>query len=122
MKNLSKNYKLAIVTNGLTDIQNKIIGQSIMSKCVEDIVISEEIKVSKSNPKIFESALNNIGHTDKSKILIVRDRLTSDIQGEINFHIDTCWYNHNEIINNFGIIPTYNIPSLMKLMNILKNV
>lgn len=30
---------------------------------------------------------------------MVGDSLTSDIQGGINFGIDTCWYNPNKIIN-----------------------
>ncbi len=35
--------------------------------------------------------------SDKSKVLMVGDSLTSDIQGGINFGIDTCWYNPNKI-------------------------
>ncbi|HGG0418092.1 TPA: YjjG family noncanonical pyrimidine nucleotidase [Clostridium sporogenes] len=120
IESLHKNYRLSIVTNGLKDVQNNRIRKSIIGKYFEDIVISEEIQVSKPNPKIFEHALNNMKHTDKSNVLMVGDSLTSDIQGGINFGIDTCWFNPNKIMNETGIKPTYEIFNLMELKNILE--
>jgi putative hydrolase of the HAD superfamily len=120
IENLHKNYKLTIVTNGLTDVQDKRIRKSTIAKYFENIIISEEILVSKPDPKIFEYSVNSIKYTDKSKVLMVGDSLTSDIQGGINFGIDTCWYNPNKIINNTEIKPTYEINSLMELIDILE--
>lgn len=120
VESLHKNFRLTIVTNGLKDVQNNRIRKSIIAKYFEDIVVSEEVQVSKPNPKIFEHALNNIMHTDKSKVLMVGDSLTSDIQGGINFGIDTCWYNPNKIENKTKFKPTYEISNLMELKNILK--
>lgn len=120
VESLHKNYRLTIVTNGLKDVQNNRIRKSIIAKYFEDIVVSEEIQVSKPNPKIFEHALNNIKHTDKSRVLMVGDSLTSDIQGGINFGIDTCWYNPNKIQNKTKFKPTYEISNLMELKNILE--
>ncbi|MBU5438069.1 YjjG family noncanonical pyrimidine nucleotidase [Tissierella sp. MSJ-40] len=120
IESLHKDHQLIIITNGLTDVQDNRIRKSIISKYFENIVISEEVGVSKPNPKIFEHALNNIKHNDKSKVLIVGDSLTSDIQGGINFGIDTCWFNSNKIINNTEIKPTYEIFSLMELKDVLE--
>lgn len=119
VKSLHKNYRLAIISNGLKDVQNKRIRKSIISEYFEEIVISEEVKVSKPDPKIFEYALNNMKHTNKNKVLIVGDSLTSDIQGGINFGIDTCWYNPNGIENKTVITPTYEISNLNELKYIL---
>lgn len=119
IENLNNFYKLAIVTNGLTFVQDRRIRKSIISKYFDTIVISEEILISKPNPKIFEYALKNIKHTDKSKVLIVGDSLTSDIQGGINFSIDTCWYNPNIIINKTSIKPTYEISNFNELKYLL---
>lgn len=121
VESLHENYRLAIVSNGLKEVQNKRIKQSTISKYFEEIVVSEEVKVSKPDPKIFEYALKNIKHTDKSKVLIVGDSLTSDIQGGINFGIDTCWYNPKKNENKIGIIPTYEISNFIELKHILKN-
>lgn len=117
---LHKDYRLSIVTNGLKDVQDNRIRKSIIAKYFEDIVVSEEVQVSKPDPKIFEHALNNLNYLDKSRVLLVGDSLTSDIQGGINFEIDTCWYNPNRVENKTTIKPTYEIANLLELKDILK--
>ena len=119
VESLHKDYRLTIITNGLKDVQDNRIRKSIIAKYFEDIVVSEEVKVSKPDPKIFQRALNNIKHTDKSKVLMVGDSLTSDIQGGINFGIDTCWFNPNKIANKTEIKPTYEICNFIQLKDIL---
>ena len=119
IQDLSKDFKLYIVTNGLTYVQDKRIRQSIMSKYFEDIVISEEILISKPNPEIFEYTLRNVTNLDKSKVLMVGDSLTSDIQGGINFGIDTCWYNPKKLENKTKFKPTYEISSYDELKLLL---
>lgn len=118
IKKLKKDYTLTIITNGLKDVQDGRIKGSDIASYFEDIVISEEVQVAKPNPQIFEIALKNINYRDKSKVLIVGDSLTSDIQGGINFGIDTCWLNP-EGKDNKGIIPTYEIKDLRELMTII---
>lgn len=120
VKNLTKDYRLTIITNGLSIVQDNRIKKSIVAGYFEDIVVSEEIGISKPNPQIFQHALNNINYTDKNKVLIVGDSLTSDIQGGINFGIDTCWFNPTMKLNTLGINPTYTISNFMELKNILK--
>lgn len=93
--------------------------KSVISKYFETIVISEEISISKPNPKIFEHTLKNKNFFDKNKVLIVGDSLSSDIQGGINFGIDTCLYNPNKIINNTSIKSTYEIPNFVELKSLL---
>lgn len=120
VKNLTKNYRLTIITNGLSAVQDNRIKKSTIAEYFEDIVVSEEIGISKPNPQIFQHALNNINYTDKNKVLIVGDSLTSDIQGGINFGIDTCWFNPTMNSNEVGVEPTYVISDLMELKDILK--
>ncbi|WP_454053044.1 YjjG family noncanonical pyrimidine nucleotidase [Clostridium sp. Marseille-Q7071] len=120
IESLHKNYRLSIITNGLTEVQDNRIRKSAIAKYFENIVISEEVQVSKPDSKIFELTLNNMKYTDKSKILMVGDSLTSDIQGGINFGIDTCWFNPDKITNKTGMKPNYEISNLMDLKDILK--
>ena len=119
IEKLSTNYKLGVITNGLKDVQSKRIGQSVIAKHFDTIVISEEVKVSKPNSEIFKIALNNLNYTDKSKVLMIGDSLTSDIQGGINFGIDTCWINFNNNKNSTSIKPTYEISNLLDLLQLL---
>lgn len=119
VKSLYNDYKLIIITNGLKDVQDNRIRNSTIAKYFQSIVVSEEVGVSKPDSKIFEHALRNINYTNKSKILMVGDSLTSDIQGGINFGIDTCWYNPNRIQNKSELNPTYEISNLMNLIDII---
>lgn len=121
IETLNKSFRLAIVTNGLTSVQNKRIRQSSIAKFFDAIVISEEILIAKPNPKIFEHTLKLINFSDKSKVLMIGDSLSSDIQGGINFGIDTCWYNPNKIINETSIKPTYEISNFDELKLLLLN-
>ncbi|MCM3736692.1 YjjG family noncanonical pyrimidine nucleotidase [Bacillus cytotoxicus] len=120
IESLHKDYTLSIITNGLKEVQDNRIRKSIIAKYFKDIVVSEDVNALKPDSKIFEHALNNINHTDKSKVLMVGDSLTSDIQGGINFGIDTCWLNPNQIVNTAEFTPTYEISNLMELKKILK--
>ena len=121
IETLNKSCRLAIVTNGLTSVQNKRIRQSSIAKFFDAIVISEEILIAKPNPKIFEHTLKLINFSDKSKVLMIGDSLSSDIQGGINFGVDTCWYNPNKIINETSIKPTYEISNFDELKLLLLN-
>ncbi|MEF9951939.1 MAG: YjjG family noncanonical pyrimidine nucleotidase [Clostridium sp.] len=107
VKDLSKKYKLSIITNGLTLVQERRIKGSEIAKYFDDIVISEEIGISKPNAEIFEYALNNLSFSDKSKVLMIGDSLSSDIKGGANFGVDTLWFNQDSSQNTSGITPTY---------------
>ncbi|MDT8715968.1 noncanonical pyrimidine nucleotidase, YjjG family [Clostridium sp. 19966] len=112
-------YRLAIVTNGLKDVQHNRVRKSVIGKFFETVVISEEIEISKPNPEIFQYALNTLKCINKKKVLMVGDSLSSDIQGGINFGIDTCWYNPKKLSNKTNLNPTYEISDLMKLRQIV---
>ena len=116
---LSKKYKLALVTNGLKDVQQSRISKTPLKDYFQELIISDEIKISKPDPRIFDYALDKLDHMDKSKVLMIGDSLTSDMQGGINAGIDTCWYNPNHLENKSGLNLTYEIHSLNELKEIL---
>lgn len=118
VENISKTHRLIMVTNGLTRVQRTRIRKSIIAKYFEEIIISEEIGYAKPSPMIFEKGLSKVCLPGKEEILIVGDSLTSDIQGGINYGIDTVWYNPNNYNNNKGITPTYEINKLSDILDI----
>ncbi|WP_438494194.1 YjjG family noncanonical pyrimidine nucleotidase [Paenibacillus sp. IHBB 3054] len=111
--------RLAIITNGIKDVQLSRIQGSPLCNTFEQIIISEEAGSQKPEPGIFDYAFAKLGITDKSKVLIVGDSLTSDIQGGMNYGIDTCWFNPLEKANEAGIKPTYEIRDLSELLGII---
>ncbi|MCP3740442.1 YjjG family noncanonical pyrimidine nucleotidase [Rossellomorea sp. BNER] len=112
-------YRLAIITNGFPDVQTTRIGSSPLRNTFEHIIISEEVGFQKPDKGIFDYAFSKLQITDKAKVLIVGDSLTSDIQGGINYGIDTCWFNPFLKENNIGIKPTYEIRELTDLIKIV---
>lgn len=116
---LSKKYKLVLITNGLKEVQKNRISKTPLKDYFQELVISDEIKISKPDPRIFDYALEKVGHNDKSKVLMIGDSLTSDMQGGINSGIDTCWYNPSNLENKLNLKLTYEIHSLKELAEIL---
>lgn len=112
-------YRLAIITNGFTAVQTARIENSPLCNTFEHIIMSQEAGFQKPDIGIFDYAFSKLQATDKAKVLIVGDSLTSDIQGGINYGIDTCWFNPNVKENKSGIKPTYEIQSLMDLIEFL---
>ncbi|MFH5837155.1 YjjG family noncanonical pyrimidine nucleotidase [Proteiniclasticum sp. C24MP] len=117
LEKLDGKYKMAIITNGLTDVQTRRIRKSSVSHYFEEIVISEEIQVSKPDPEIFIYTLNKLGHEELDSVLMIGDSLSSDIRGGSAFGVDTLWYNPWKKENTSEIKPTYEVASLMEILD-----
>jgi len=115
LKKHAQAYQLGIITNGLKQVQRPKLMKSGLANYFEIIVVSDEIGISKPQPAIFEYAFEKIGFPDKEKVLMIGDSLNSDIQGGINYGIDTCWYNFKQKENATLIKPTYEIKHLREL-------
>ena len=117
---LNQKYKLVIVTNGVKEVQISRINNSKIRNYISEIVISDEIGISKPDYKIFEYALNKVNYTgSKDRVIMIGDSLTADIQGGINYGIKTCWVNLFDKENNINIKPTYEVNNLYDLKDIL---
>ncbi|MBQ9783247.1 MAG: YjjG family noncanonical pyrimidine nucleotidase [Clostridia bacterium] len=90
---LQGKVRLYIVTNGTGFIQRGRCAVSGLGQYFEDSFISDVIGVEKPHRAFFEYVAAHIPDFDPEKTLIVGDSLTSDMQGGVNFGIDTCWYN-----------------------------
>ncbi|WP_042159466.1 YjjG family noncanonical pyrimidine nucleotidase [Paenibacillus gorillae] len=120
IRNLAKHFRLAIITNGYKDVQLSRIARSGLADCFEQVIISEEAGYQKPHTGIFDYAFEKLGHHDRSKMLIVGDSLTSDMQGGLNIGIDTCWYNPAGKPNGTDVKPKYEIRSLDELYGIVE--
>ncbi|MGL4819367.1 MAG: YjjG family noncanonical pyrimidine nucleotidase [Bacilli bacterium] len=120
VRDLAAHHTLYIVTNGLTKVQEGRIKQSTIAHYFEDIIVSEEIGVAKPHVGIFEHTLRLHHDVPKSAILMIGDSLSSDVQGGLNYGIDTCWYNPKGQCNHTPYKPTYEINALQQLHSIAK--
>lgn len=111
--------QLVIMTNGFGDVQKSRLHNSALTDHFDHIVISEEAGYQKPNPGMFDYAFSKIGNAAKSKTIIVGDSLSSDIQGGINYGIDTVWFNPKGKNNESAIQPTYEIKDLLEIIDIV---
>src|SRR6266508_63876 len=93
LQTLQQTSRLAIVTNGLQAVQRSRFDRSTIRDFVTELIISEEIGVAKPQTAFFDVAFDRLGRPAKSDVLLIGDSLTSDIQGGVDYGIDTCWYN-----------------------------
>ena len=112
---LRPRFRLALVTNGLAEVQRPRLARSPIGPLFNAVVVSEELGVAKPDARIFEHALRQLQHDDRETVLMVGDSLESDIQGGLNAGLRTCWFNPSGADNNTGIEPTFEVARLSEL-------
>jgi YjjG family noncanonical pyrimidine nucleotidase len=115
---LTGRFHLALVTNGLSEVQRPRLERSAIRPFIEKIFISEEMGVVKPDAAFFVAVFQEIGHPPKTEVLIIGDSLSSDMQGGLNYGIDTCWFNPSGKTTELPV--TYTINSLGQLLDILQ--
>jgi len=114
-----KDFRVALLTNGFKVAQHARVNGSALKNLFEVIITSEETGFQKPQKEIFEYALDKLQISDPSRVLMIGDSLSSDIQGGNNFGIDTCWFNPTKKHNLTEIKPTYEIHSWNQLVGIV---
>ena len=120
-----------VITNGITSVQMRKLQLSGLAELMEDIFISEQIGVPKPQKGFFDHCIAKLaesGLTDRNRLLIVGDSLTSDIKGGALSGIPTCWYRPDEIRVEDHLTrsvyekyhPTYEISHLEEIKDILR--
>lgn len=120
LRNLLDSYHMAIITNGLKEVQRSRLARSTIKDCFRGLFISEEMGIAKPDPNFFKIALDRIGDPPREQVLVIGDSLTSDIQGGNNAGIDTCWFNPAGIPADARFPAVYEIRRLDELLSLLK--
>jgi 2-haloacid dehalogenase len=120
LDNLVSSATLGLVTNGIGQAQRARIDRLGIDYYFASIVISGEVGTSKPGTAIFDIAFNDLGGPPKDSVLMIGDSLTSDIQGGINYGIDTCWYNPDSHSASNTINPTHEISALQDLSSLVE--
>jgi len=92
---LSRQASLALVTNGLGEVQRARVDRLGIGDYFDAIIISAEVGAAKPGTEIFDIVFEALGCPTKESALMVGDSLSSDMQGGTNYGIATCWYNPN---------------------------
>jgi len=117
--NLHKKMPMAIVTNGIGHVQHKRFSKANITHFFDHVVVSEECGFSKPDQRIFDLTLKKMGLSKASRILMVGDKLETDILGANRFGIDSCWFNPHNSTNDTDIKPTFEIKNLAQIIDLI---
>jgi YjjG family noncanonical pyrimidine nucleotidase len=95
IERLGEQLTLAMVTNGLSEVQRARVERLGIERHFDAIVISAEVGTAKPGTKIYDIVFGRLGNPSRESALMVGYSLSSDIQGGTNYGIATCWYNPN---------------------------
>lgn len=116
-----KKYKVALVTNGLREVQRPRLKKCGIYEMFDQIVVSDEIGYSKPDIEFFDYIFKQVGPHKRDEFLIVGDSLSSDMAGGKNAGIDTCWIDNENMMAKLEIKPevNYHITELNELFRII---
>ena len=116
MKHLqSKGIKNIIKTDWWRKPQETVLSHYGVMDYVEELYCCDDAYL-KTNPK---SADELIKKGKEEKYLIIGDSIKCDIMFAQYAHIKSIWYNPDEVKNTTQIKPTYEITSLLEVMDII---
>lgn len=116
---LKDHAKVVCITNGVQSAQEAKFEKAGFYPYFDHVIISDVVGIHKPDRGIFDYMLKEIGHFEKSEMIIVGDSLTSDIRGGNNFGIKTIWFNPKKKINDENVHVDYEIDHLKSLKSIL---
>lgn len=116
---LAGRASLAMVTNGLSDVQRARIERLELGDYFDAIVISSEVGVTKPRPEIFDVTFEQLGHPAKETAVMIGDSLTSDIRGGSDYGIATCWYNRRGSRAGADDVVTHEVTALTDLLTLV---
>ena len=118
-RRLSRDYTLAIVTNGVSPVQHGRMDKSPIRPYFSAMFVSADVGFRKPQPEIFDAVCKALSITDRSRAVMMGDSLSSDILGGNLAGIDTIWYNPKGLSQRGGIFPTYTVSSFEEALKLL---
>jgi HAD superfamily hydrolase (TIGR01549 family) len=115
LKALSGKYKLAIVSNAITNVSRLALQKLDLAKYFGYIVLSRDLGVRTPDPEIFFYALRSMW-VKGSESVHVGDSLEYDVQGGKNAGMKTVWIKGDEEVMN--IHPDFVISKVTELSSL----
>jgi HAD superfamily (subfamily IA) hydrolase, TIGR02254 len=116
---LSRFYRLAIVTNGISAMQRRRMENSEIARFFEQIFISGDTGYKKPEKGFFDYVFSRYPDVSHEKMLIIGDSLGSDIKGGIGAGIATCWINTRREPPDNALTPDYSCKDISGLRSLL---
>lgn len=112
-------YRIYVITNGVSVIQNTRLDLSGLRPILDGVFISDDIGFAKPSDEYFEAVKTGIINFNPSKALIIGDSLVSDIPLGLKNGIKVCRANYKKCGNPNSVYYDYEIFSLNDIFKIL---
>ena len=113
-----KNFKLAILSNGTSDLLNELVESNKLNNLFDDLFSIEEVKIYKPDPRVYELPIKK--YKIKSDEITFLSANTWDVSGGGNFGYNSIWVNrHNSIFDILDFQPKNEISNLTQLLDIV---
>jgi 2-haloalkanoic acid dehalogenase type II len=109
--------RLGMVSNGDTEELSAHLNG--VSDLFDVVVTSEELKVYKPHPRIFNETLRKMG-VAREKAAFVGDTITSDVLGAKKAGLTAIWYNKKQRIPKPEIRPDFEIRDMAEILEIVE--
>ena len=117
LENLSRRYKLAIISNTMSDQPRLLLELTGLDRHFEVIVCSRDLGIRKPNPRIFEHVLERLGVSPGAAVH-VGDSVKADMEGALNAGLIPIWIRNDDSPLWTG----HAIPSICELPRFLENL
>jgi putative hydrolase of the HAD superfamily len=111
-----RTYRLALLTNGASDLQREKIAGTGIGGYFEEILVAGDIGVAKPHPRIFETLLARLG-VEPSEAAMLGDSQSRDIQGAQAVGMKAIWVNRTGTLRRESIIPDLEVTTLTDCLN-----
>lgn len=115
LSHLEKKYKLHIITNGPSLVQEKKLKNAHLDVYFKTVTNSEKAGVKKPNPKIFQYALEEASARPENSIMI-GDNLQADVEGALNVGMHAIWFNEFGLENKSIVTEIKELKQLIKIL------
>lgn len=95
LEELSKKCLIGVLTNGFTEVQYRKLRSSGLDRYIQRMVVSDEIRIPKPDPRIFRYAEEATG-AKSDNILMVGDNPDNDIKGALDAGWHAIYYDWKE--------------------------
>ncbi len=111
---LRRHARLALVTNGVSDLQRRKLALAELEEHFDVVVASCDVGIAKPDPAIFEAALDALGVTASEAVMVGNDR-ERDVEGAVAAGIRPVWIQHGSPESGADLHELRELPALLGL-------
>ncbi|MCA1054279.1 HAD-IA family hydrolase [Rossellomorea aquimaris] len=119
LNDLSKEYELGVVTNGLYDPQQKLMNMGLGKRLNSDKVFhAEQLGYRKPDPRIYSKALDYF-NKQPSETLFIGDSWTHDVVAPMENGMEAIWVNSRNVSPSTSHMPYAIVSEIMEIRDLL---